>query len=539
MLPPGLLLSYGAYSVGKKGAVKMELHQKKNKQDGKQLFLAQNRSEQTAELHFSCDYLLADYLPDIFKILKFDVTPYVTDVTVMPDRVVADICLEMRVLYLAEQTHSISLITQKQTLQKQLDIPGMDASACVHLWVRTDTARYRVINPRRVELKGTLSVKCHYELPKQVNFYAPSVKAKDHQIKLMQFEGITQKKQSVLPLTVSEETPLPYGSAPIKTVLLYRGTPFVEECRFAGDKAVCKGKIEMHLLYLPQGEDAVPATFSYTVPVDCVVQTEEISPDATVYADLSLTGVTLEPNESGGIDGQYAIAVSVTAVENAVHSYIGDMYSTKQKTRLQTEEITPLAFTRYLRRNQSCSHTVSVTDGGISQVYDLFCDISGLTAREAENGNLQLAVNLHLTLLAMDENKTVSCLEKSVPVEFEPDGKLCKAGEQFDLPQVKVVSSSYRIMDGGSLEVRTELLIEGECSTAKQLCMVSGVSTEENAELEQEDAALHLYFAKAGEDIWEIAKSFAADYDAVLKENEVEEGNLPQDQMLLIPSAGK
>ncbi len=510
----------------------MDIHPKT-----KQLY--QTLKEQTVEQSFSCDYLLADYLPDMFKILKYDVIPAVNEVMVGNERVTADLSVELRVLYLAEETHKLSLITQKLSLQKGIECKDLTEDACVRVTVRTDAARYRVVNPRRVELKGTLLLKCTAALPKAVEcFRIPERKSACYQTDQAAFSGITAMKTVSTELSLSEETPLPFGSAPIDTVLLYRSVPKVEECRLSGDKLVCKGELDLHLLYLTREEQQLQ-TLEYTVPVDCVMDAGELADEAAakdteLFARFELIGAQPEASDTGGIDGQYRLSVKVTAVQNERVEYVGDIYSTACRIEKQTSTVTPLTFTEYCRQQKGCKNVVTVSDTAIETVHDLFCDVTGCTARKGEDGKTLVSVNLKLTLLANEQDGGLFCVERSIPVEFTPELKCCE-GDTLFLPEVRVVSGSYRMLEGGALEVRTELMIEGACYARCRIEAVCGVKEKEDAPYPKEEAALHLYFAKEGESVWEIAKQFAANYQAVLEENELDTKLLPEDRMLLIP----
>ena len=109
----------------------------------KQLSLQKNLPEQITEQSFELDYLLADYLPDIFKILKCEVTPTITSVLVGEGKVTCDLSMELRVLYLAEQTHEVCVICQKQEQQKTVDISNLMPDSSVLVSVRPDQCRCR------------------------------------------------------------------------------------------------------------------------------------------------------------------------------------------------------------------------------------------------------------------------------------------------------------------------------------------------------------------------------------------------------------
>lgn len=524
----------------KKGAVKMDIHQKTQTQSGiRDLHIQKNICEQTAEQAFETDYLLPDYLPDIFKILKCDVLPSVTEVTVSEGKILTELSVEIRILYLVEQTRKVAVITQKQSLQKQTELPdiGVQATACVS--VRSDSLRCRVVNPRRIDVKGALLLKISAEMPQTIRFYVGSQeKGKILQENTADFECITGKQAASEEVTVSEETMLPYGNPAAETVLLYRCTPSVEECRRSGDKVMCKGNLNFRLLYLPKGDEAQKEMFhtaEFSVPVDSVMDLSA-SPDAKIFADIRLISAEMEVDEEKGeqINGQYQVNVSVTAIESETVQYVNDLYSTACPVEKQTENYTVLQLKELLKRNKTCKNVLAMTDGALSRVFDVICDVKGSTLRQTEDNGCVLALNLTLCLLALDENMMPFCTEKTVPCELALDvGE--EEGEPYFVPEVSVTGCNYRITEVGELEVRTDLQISGCFCRKKDVTMVVGVTADEKNSYPKDDAALHLYYAKTGEDVWEIAKAFKTDYGMTMSENDLTHPMLNEDRMILIP----
>ena len=64
--------------------------------------------------------------------------------------------------------------------------------------------------------------------------------------------------------------------------------------------------------------------------------------------------------------------------------------------------------------------------------------------------------------------------------------------------------------------------------------MLSGIAIQEEENF-QEHYALKLYFGKAQEEIWEIAKRCHTSVEAILEENDLTQEQLTENAMLLIP----
>ncbi len=507
-----------------------------------------NICDQIFEQAFSLDYLLADYLPDIFKILTCDITPAILSYTVSDGRILADLSVEMRVLYLVEpkdeSQQKVAVITQKQTMQKQMDVSGVDDSCTVMMSVRPDSVRCRVVNPRRIDLKGSVMLKLNVESAQPANYITQSGQEQNSlQQNTAQCRCLSGKKVMTKEVTVTEETSLPYGTAPMQQILLYRCIPMINEVKSMGDKATCKGELKVHVLYqaAPDESGEEIQTLDFTVPVDAVVDCDGIS-DVGLDACMELISCELsleDAQQNESVSGQYQLRIILTAAQNQDITYVSDLYSTQYPVQKQTQIYPLLSLEEFIRQRGICKNTIMLSEGQMAHVVDLTGDVKGCSLQKNEAGEPILAVSLHLCLLAEDAQGMLFCVEKTIPCELSlqvPSAQTnAVSGEAYIVPRVTIVSQSYNITESGELEVRTEFEICGAFCRSNPVEMVSGVTADENSPYPKSSAALRLYYAKAGEDIWEIAKAFRTDYAAAVTENDLSGEKLTEDRMLVIP----
>ena len=111
--------------------------------------------EQTVEK----DIVLPDYCPDVFRILKCRVIPKVVSQSINGDRLTVDTEAVIRVLYLSQSSGKINLIESKQSYSKTLELGGDAAAPIVSACAKAEQVSCRVVNQRRVDIRGVFSVK--------------------------------------------------------------------------------------------------------------------------------------------------------------------------------------------------------------------------------------------------------------------------------------------------------------------------------------------------------------------------------------------
>ncbi|MBQ8078552.1 MAG: LysM peptidoglycan-binding domain-containing protein, partial [Oscillospiraceae bacterium] len=105
--------------------------------------------------------------------------------------------------------------------------------------------------------------------------------------------------------------------------------------------------------------------------------------------------------------------------------------------------------------------------------------------------------------------------------------------------QVSVTAENcaYTLTGACEVTVKAELRMEGTVTHCTRTEAVAEI-TLPDGEAQPRDYALLLYFGRAGEPVWDIAKRCRTSVDAILDENDLAGDVLPEDAMLLIPIVG-
>ena len=76
----------------------------------------------TLEQSIELDYLLPDYCPSIFKVLKSKVMPKITSERIMNGKLLIDGIAYIKIMYVCEENYRIRSITQKQAFSKSMEL---------------------------------------------------------------------------------------------------------------------------------------------------------------------------------------------------------------------------------------------------------------------------------------------------------------------------------------------------------------------------------------------------------------------------------
>ena len=296
------------------------------------------------------------------------------------------------------------------------------------------------------------------------------------------------------------------------------------------------GRILLKLLYLPDLTDDTPETMEYELPfrqnLDCGFAGEGAA--LSVFIDVQQTSVQMKSDAAGEnslLEAEVTLAAVAQAYETKTVTLLTDAYSRSVEVTLEHRQQTFRRFLETAEETVSEKQTVSVPESGISKVLDLWNEGSTVSA-EMKDGELLCRGKYTLCLLALDQEGKPFYLERTFEMqhtfplreEIAPECRVsCEAG-----------NIGYRITGGASVEVKTELRLRRDLFSTETVRCVAEVVPGEDLPRDR-DSSLVLYYAKAGETLWDIAKRYAAGVREIREENGMEDTVIDRPVMLMIP----
>lgn len=104
------------------------------------------------------DFLLPDYYPDIFRVLKCVITPTVQSHSINGGKLSFDMAVLIRVLYISQNDKRINCIEQKMNYTKSFDLQGDCGDPMIWLTPKCDYVNCRVVNQRRLDIRGAVTI---------------------------------------------------------------------------------------------------------------------------------------------------------------------------------------------------------------------------------------------------------------------------------------------------------------------------------------------------------------------------------------------
>lgn len=493
--------------------------------------------EQGVEL----DYILPDYYPDIFRLVRCELSPVITDYSVIGDKLTYELRCDIRILYCGENGSVLQSVEQRQNFSKSLDLGRMAAPTEVTIIPKTDHVNFRAVNKRRLDMRGAVSVRVTVsgETSQQVISDAAGMNI---QLRKTPVEFAAQKLSAEKSVRISEETELSPSQPDIVNIISVRAKASPTEQKLISGKLLAKGSLDIHVLYscdTPDGGGAETMDFSlsYSQIVDIDGIDDEF--DCTVAPQVVICDISPAADSSGDnrvLRCEAEIRLVCRAVRTSTVMLVTDAFSTVYPCENTYTDIKTQLAPEVMHETFRHSSVLATGENVPQTVYSVWVTPKNINSHMDDDGRtLLISGMLTYSMAARDTSGTVVMPDRDETFEqkiyLDRDTSGCTVTAEITAAEV-----SYNITGEGELTAKAEINADITVSSGESMTVVTDIAVDDSQRKQRDgDYAIKLYFGVENEDIWDIAKRYSTDVSAVMEENELDGDRLENSGMLLIP----
>lgn len=509
------------------------------KLDKEPVLLTETVFDGQTEQGIEIEHVLPDYCPDVFKLLKCTLTPRVVSYSVSDNKLFIDGVVYVKVLYLSEGSNVINVVDQRYTYSKTADLSRAVRSPCVRIIPSADFCTARAVSGRKIDIRGAVSLKIRvsgvYETQLLCGAEGMGVQVRTENVTVCE-DRLSAGSQYI----VREDIETGAGGG-ISAVISSECFASVTDVKVITDKVVVKGEAKVKALYLIRNSSGDPSAeaMEASVPLSRIIDLDGVTEDHSTFAELDIMDFSLEikPGENGesrtlGCD--ITVDCRVNAYKETQISTVNDLYSTDYDSSFTVAPVRAEGKPRPVNIQQNIKTDAEYTDGSIAEIYDASCEILGVSPVSSDNGMIRLNVRTQFRLFGRAEDGMPIVADKTESIDIDTD---ISSDEVFTLSSCTFTSGvSYSISGDNTAELRAQLNISGTVCRVNMINAVDEITVnEDKPKQKDQDYALRLYFAEAGESVWEISKRYNTSAAAILAENDLESDTRTAAGMILIP----
>lgn len=487
-----------------------------------------------AEQLTDLDVTLPDYCPDIEKILKCTLTPKIQSKSLSGGQVQVDGFCVVSVLYVESEHKTVRCCEQSVNFSQSFAVRETPEEYAVMTKTKPEYINCRALSPRRLVMHGAFSLYVRVLTKACTALFTPqdeALEVLEQQTALCDLRGFCQEQ-----FTVSEEVSVADKPA-VEAVLLSGVGASVSLEKAVSGKLMLSGELSLRLFYLTDVETGETAKLDYVIPFTQILDCAGADEDARILLgcevmsyDVRLKNDILSDKPALAVDCK--LCVTAEAFEERTEALITDAYSTDFLSAPVFAQLRTLGEVTPVDDSGMEKLSVGVENGTIGKILDLYADSVTLEASPSEDG-LTVSGKINLCMLALDGEGTPMFVERSC--EYRRVLSSAAGCNALLFPSASAQNLSYRLADDSTAEIRCELRVTGGAAKQDTARVVSDVEVFEDKPIARESCALTLYFARADENLWDIAKAHNTRLSLLMRDNDADSIALDGARMLLIP----
>lgn len=482
--------------------------------------------EAITEIPLEAEILIPDYLPPVFKIVKTLVHRVVLQKQMQSGHLLLEGYFRIEAFYQGEDQNLYS-IEQKAAFSKQQDIKGLEEKNvdAIDVFGELQYINCRAVSPRRLDLRGAYNLQLRIlggtEQSVITALDEEGMQQKTVLVPAMQIVN-SREKQFTLEENFTFDAPAAHI---LDTHMFFR----VQEARIVAEKAVVKGDIRAELLYRTENDTAL-CRQEVTLPYNQVLEMPQTQEDFVCRVLFEPVGCAVRDGEDGKLVLACTGLLTVRAVRPAEYVGIGDCFSTVCHTEGAHGELWTDTLEEALSNDVNVRIEGNLPDDSL-EVLQCFAEYS---APELFPHNNQTAVRGKVTAHIFCRNPLgeIDCYDKTgeyiLPKKYPAQSGELTADLHAFCQELHFSQKKESVLAEMTLRVQGFLYRKQKTSVLEEI--TCGQPLEKDTEI-----SLRVYYAAAGEEVFDIAKRYHASPAAISALAGIEDAVLPVGTQLLIP----
>lgn len=465
---------------------------------------------ETKTVEVNGDIIVPDIKPDIVSIINTNGIGYVYKEDAQTGRVRLDGNLDTYIVYLADNGETRS-IQNTLTFSESMEDNNLKEGLFLKHEVVLESVEAKVLNERKISISGRVSIKVEafekeeVEIQNNLDTQNCEVLKENCEVKsLIEVNRIkTSIKEDIAVDNTLEVAEILKVDIDVKNL----------ENKISYNKVLAKADADVRIIFLT--EDNKIGMAKSEIPVMSFIDINSITENDICDVNYSVRNMIFKVNskEMHSISAQIEFDVSCEAYRTKSLEIIEDMYSTRNNINFTRRDIQVQLAQSEISQTINMNEKVQVED--VLNILDVNAQVRVVNVNRSGNYyNHECELRLDFYYEA-DNRNGLNVKNTTIPfmVKFE--------GEERSL-DFRITKKQFTISNE-NVDCDMEIFVKQVDSSLKKISIMDNV---EITPLEEENEyKMFMYFVKAGDSIWSIAKRFKVCMDDIIRLNNLQDPN--------------
>lgn len=464
---------------------------------------------------------LPAYCDDIYSVVKCCGRSYITSAEINYNEIKISGKSEICLTYFNDNS-SLCYVDFEEDFVKTINAEGLTDYAYVCADIFDKYTNFRVINQRRIDIHISSVIK--------INVYdkitCPSLcSCENSKLRIEKIKTADFINSNISKIEFDESFNLTADNEPIKRVISYSGFVSPGEIKIIKDKALAKAVISVNIIYTSDTDEENICNSQYSFNVSKIVEVQGINENNIPVANVKIANLIVKAKANGGerlntFDVFGEVILNTVFINETEQELITDGYIPNYNSDCDYSDYSLNGAGEYVNDNKLVNLSFVLPDD-VVKVIEVSLNIGDI---HFKNGTLITGVLMNTVC----ENSNGELTSISSIDEFE----LSYNGYNEAVSAVSINSYDYSISNSNTLDIRLNANFSLYLYNKKCMKLLSDISEGDRIE---NTPAVTVYFGKADESVWNIAKNFSSDTETIINENALKSDTLDTDRVLIIP----
>lgn len=472
------------------------------------------------------DIIVPDTKPDAMKIVNVTVTPYVSDVEVMDNKIKVVGKINYFVIYkVSDEMFGTRGLFVAYPYSEELEVNGVNKSMNARVIPVAKNVIYSLPNERKISIKSEIVFKTKVKESVLVDVISSFNEDCDIECKMCngQFNNILCNKKSVI--ASKEDIMLPKEAEDFFEILKVDTKIKNTEFKESFNKIMVKGDIDIKIIYLSEDKQVPVKSLNTTLPFSAMIEIEGINDNSKFDINYTMQDFTIRKNEeitsTKTLTADYQIQAEVNMYEMENVEYVEDFYSQNRELQYDNNFVEVVKQNIVVRKMVDIKESLNNVIPPETKILDYDLDINNLTTT-IDGNNVRIEGNAKLYLIVQNEetldldNKVIDLLINE-NVSLENLTNIEKVYADLESEHVVVTQN------GNDIDVRLNLNIVVDIEDVSGINVIDNLSDSE-LDISNLDT-MNIYIVKPGDTLWNIAKKYKTSVDKIVKINDIDDKN--------------
>ena len=482
-----------------------------------------------AEHSIECDMLLPDYCPDIVRVLCCRVDTSAVDCRISKGVFVVEGTAAVEICYMAE-VGGVRRCSCKIPFIKSFDIKRQPQKPIWSVNARQGHINCRAASRRRLDVRGAIVITAKvYDTAGQQA--VSNAEGMGVQLCKSEKPAVEIANQLSRQLNSVEMLTLPNGKTAAEIVSM-RCTPTVTDARVMASRILLKGEMNVHLLYKPELDSALLETADYNLPISYVLDADDLSDDMRCEAAMQcISAECIIDEDQQEMRFESQLLAMVRLYRPIVLTGAVDSFSTLYPTQnMVTALKVPKNFSALAERS-AVKDRIELPQG-FERLIDLRADVTE-SATEHQGDEAVISAKIKFTGIMQAEDTPADAFSHICDAKITLPLK-CNSCELLINP---TAAAAYGVITDGMLELCCDFIVSGAVIEWENQNFITDLEVDISTPRQSDPTlGMVIYYAEAGERVWDIAKRFGALPDSIIADNALKSDIIESDMPLIIPA---